>query len=329
MEGVTGKRKATLVPSGARSIKIGNCIIGHVHDRKRTGRTWALAAQRLAEIEELIRSRHGAFVDSDDGESYLPHLAAAAVNARRAALSKSDAPKKDDAARAAMLACRRWLPKIDPIAVQDAAEEAAQEPRYEKADELGAALRVTFAERAALGLKTIGCFELTKKQRRLAAREVKRERDRKRNHEKRRKEGRQTAAARVEGSVAQLARAHGVSRKTIYSWIKHGKIGRPEPTEGNSGVAHIMSPIRDASVTLQVGLKGRPLKGRTADTNCQRGRQIPAEGFETLVRRLAPRKSEFAPGLLARAAKQLRLAGASARADGPLRASLADRSIER
>jgi hypothetical protein len=226
---------ADLHPAGSRPVKIGNCVIGFVTGKKRSGRPWALATQRLSEIEKVMRSRHGSFVGGDDASSYLAPLASAVANERRATMQKDGREaSSSEIAAAVIAACRRWLPSLSLDEIEDEAHEVAESPRHERADAIGKALGVSFTERQALGLRTIGCRDLNKRQRKSAVKAAKVERQK----AKRRAAGVKPRAEYEGNSVQALAASWGVSRQTIYDWRKRGDLRGFDRSE-----AHISKPI--------------------------------------------------------------------------------------
>lgn len=235
MEKMRKQKPLALHPNGSRAVKIGDCVIGYVTGKPRNQRTWALAGQRLAEIEEILRSRHGAFVSGDDASSYVEPLAAAVANARRAAIRKEGREASSvELVEAVIAACRRWLPGLPTNEIEEAALDAVDTPRFEKADEIGKLLGVSFVERQALGLKTIGCRDLSKRQRTAAVKAGKIERQKAR----RRTAGMKPREEYESNSVRAIAASWGVSRQTVYDWRKRG-----DPRGFDRFEAHIVSPI--------------------------------------------------------------------------------------
>lgn len=99
---------------------------------------------------------------------------------------------------------RRVGAKIKPIQIARTAAKVQREPRKFGADALAKMLRVTDEERTALGIKTIGCIEVSKRQRAL----------RRKDHDRERKRARRLAA----GATPQEQSA---SRKK--PWVERGQ----------------------------------------------------------------------------------------------------------
>ena len=206
----------------------------------------------------VIRSRHGAFVDTDDAIVYLPFLAAAVVNVKRLTLAKKPSDHEDErqVLDAVVAVCRKWLPTIDQDEITDAGWDAVSEPSYLGADAIAKGLMITFAERQALGLKTIGACDISKRERKKAVKEVRLERQ----TDRRRRSGVKPRAQFEADSVAALARERGVNRCQIYRWRKAGDPrGWPD---GYRSETHIVNRI-PASHLLHEDA-GRALKAQPA-----------------------------------------------------------------
>jgi transposase-like protein len=217
MEGV---RRQPLHPVDARAVMLGGCVLGFVKGNERSSRKrWSLAGQRLSELEAIMRSRHGVCVDDDNASSYLRPLAAAAANASRAAHAKKGNEVTSGQLIAAVVAtCRLWLPNLAQDEIEEEAHDAVDTPRFEKADTLGKLLGVSFAERKVLGLRTIGCREMKKRQRTALVKADKADRQR----AKRRASGMKPRSEYEANSIKAIAISWGVSRQTIYNWRKQG-----------------------------------------------------------------------------------------------------------
>ncbi|MFC3074188.1 hypothetical protein [Shinella pollutisoli] len=122
------------VPKAARFRRVGSCILGYDHDPQSYCRGWTQDRQRVAEIERLIRRRHGGPVDTDDGLIYLeliyPHLPAGSA--------------------------RAWATAMAPLLTDsEFLSVAASEPKRFNATEAGKALALTRQERNELKITTI------------------------------------------------------------------------------------------------------------------------------------------------------------------------------
>jgi hypothetical protein len=146
------------------------------------------AGKRLRDTEKLIRHRHGAALpDTDDVDIYLAPVARCF---RRIAIDKGKPAQVDDVIDRLGLWCDTWAPQAAADLIADTARQAFSEPpRFDLDDEIGAAWRVTYAERQAGRLTTIGCYDVDRRCRTVLAKDRRRERDRLAKAEKRRAEG--------------------------------------------------------------------------------------------------------------------------------------------
>ncbi|WEJ32000.1 hypothetical protein [Devosia sp. SD17-2] len=171
-------------------VMYGSVIIQDVH-RFESQWQFSLPLLRLREIEWVITSRHGKLIpdpyDTDDVDMCLAY--ARAVEA-------SKTPQD------LVHWSRRWMPwapaaEIDRIVLQ---EGWRQKPAG--ADHVATMIYVSAAERQALGLRTIGAYDVTKEQRLATAADAKRERDKQRQAERRRAEGRVDRQTYLESSLS-------------------------------------------------------------------------------------------------------------------------------
>jgi hypothetical protein len=200
------KDVARVVPAKAKVLKIGSATLGYYHKPKRIGVAWAFVRQRLREIEALISYRHNGPVNTDDGMIYfmaaLSHLLVmpSEVSCRRATEP--------------LVWAWRWVPRL----VEEYGlwlettmrRDFTKAPRRLSADVMAKMLRVTKAERDALGLKTIGAIDFTKAQRAEARKRC----DQEYQKDARRKRG---ATSREHSKTAtQPWKAEGMSRASWY-----------------------------------------------------------------------------------------------------------------
>lgn len=209
-ESVRLKATTTKSRDGSERLMLGNVIMKEKPARKRARRSdWqhSIELQRLREIEKVIKSRHGAHVPdpagTDDLETCTAYVRAAAMT-----------PSGQDLRSW----CKRWAPWIDPVTVQVIIDGASWRRKMIGADAVAKLLFVSLEERNALGLKTIGAFDVPKEQRQKLAMETKRERDKNRQAQKRKAEGRKDRASYEAASIsaAKPWEAEGVSRRTWY-----------------------------------------------------------------------------------------------------------------
>jgi hypothetical protein len=121
-------------------------------------------------------------------------------------------PKARDAIWSLQEAAKRMGGSITEAEASAITEEASIIRKCWSADNLARFLGVTYAERQALGLKTIGSIDVKKR----ARKELRKRRDRMAKKRKRRASGALSRAEYEANSTAAKARAEGVSRMTIY-----------------------------------------------------------------------------------------------------------------
>lgn len=260
--------KATTKKSrdGSERFMLGNVIMKEKPARKRARRSdWehSIELQRLREIEKVIKSRHGAHIPDPEGTDDLDTCTA---YVRAAALARSGQPLGNW--------CARWAPWIDPVSVELIENEAAWRRKMIGADAVAKLLFVSMEERTALGLKTIGAFDVPKEERQKLAKETKRERDKNRQADKRKAEGRNDRASYEAASIsaAKPWEAEGVSRRTWYrrlgtspSRVEDKTIGdTPVPTASKAQMPPTPPRIHMGQVRvaeLVVGLGDHPPAG--------------------------------------------------------------------
>jgi hypothetical protein len=206
-------RVARVVPASAEFVKVGKATIGYWNRPKRVRRkSYVGSVQRLSEAFSVLHDRHGGQVDTDDGESYLEAFAnLVAWNERaRAAMGRVE-PDRQVVVDQIISTCSAWLVMVDPDAIAQAAHEVADAPKKYSADQFAKAWAITFAERTRLGLRSIGCCDLSKAKRKAASANIKKEKDRLRSADKRR-----AAGARPRGSSdIEFCRQHGLPYRTF------------------------------------------------------------------------------------------------------------------
>ncbi|MDK4735831.1 hypothetical protein [Rhizobium sp. CNPSo 3490] len=201
------------------AIKIGDCLLGYkaVQRRMRGGR-WNHFRGRMREIEKLIRHRHGEIVpEADDALIYVEVIAGLAF-----------VEFGEGFVEVVLGWAARWLPWAQKAVIEEIIYERTR-VRFSPltADALGHALHLSYAERSALDIRTIGAFDVPKAKRAKLQKEKRRQRERSRKEEQRRAAG---AVSRAEylGNSLSAARpweAFGISRRT---WERRGK-PMPEP----------------------------------------------------------------------------------------------------
>jgi hypothetical protein len=117
-------------------------------------------------------------------------------------------PKAIDAIWSLTEAARRMGGKITEAQASDITEEASITRQHRKADNLARFLGVTYAQRQALGIKTIGSINVGRR----ARKELRKRRDRLAKEAKRRAVGMRPQSQSL--SATEPWRALGVSRRT-------------------------------------------------------------------------------------------------------------------
>ncbi|MBB4192658.1 hypothetical protein GGD53_002816 [Rhizobium aethiopicum] len=201
------------------AIKIGDCLLGYkaVQRRMRGGR-WNHFRGRMREIEKLIRHRHGEIVpEADDALIYVEVIAGLAF-----------VEFKEGFVEVVLGWAARWLPWAEKTAIEEIIYERTK-LRFSPltADALGHALHLSYAERSALDIRTIGAFDVPKAKRAKLQKAKQRQRDRSRKEEQRRAAGAVSRADYLDNSLsaARPWEAFGISRRT---WERRGK-PMPEP----------------------------------------------------------------------------------------------------
>lgn len=141
---------ARAVPKNAKVIRLGDCVVGY-RCRPERFKRFRLADMRFAELDRLACLR---FQDAPPDEDNALLFARVIAN---------HAPR-DKAARWV----ERWCGLADWNDVEDVLDEASHHPETWRADSLARILKVTKAERDALGLRTIGAVDFTKRDRTIA-----------------------------------------------------------------------------------------------------------------------------------------------------------------
>lgn len=163
-------------------------------------RPLTFAAIRAAEITKLYRARYGRQLpDTDEG------ILAARIMAHHLGRLR-------DATRRISSWLDRWAPWLDLQEGERLIREATECPLKWRADKLAWKLRVTAAERANLGIRTIGAIDQTKEQRKQAAAE----RRRHSQEARRRQEGAKPRAEYEASAQGKPWNREGISRATWY-----------------------------------------------------------------------------------------------------------------
>lgn len=198
--------------------RVGKCIIAEMT------RPWlpesdipAVNLVRVAEIEKIIRARHGSYIPdpagSDDEELCVAYVRAFALSGAGSGVRGWS---------------RRWAPWLDDeqlfIEMEAAAQKLASGPKGDKrmlkADHVACLLMVSLEERTRLELKTIGAYDVPKEERTSLAKQRKRQLDRQRVAAKRRMQNplmrSQSEITAVSISAAKPWEQEGISRAGWY-----------------------------------------------------------------------------------------------------------------
>jgi hypothetical protein len=173
-------------------------------------------------MERLLFYRLGSAPDPDDSDIYLLPVA---QHFRRNLEDKKGLPTSDDVLNILELWALRFSSRTPRSRLDQVARAAIDRPKLEKADALGARLRLTDAERTYLRINTIGACDLNKAARERRSKVRKRERDRIKAAKKRRERGVLPRAVYLAqcSSVSAPWKAEGISRRT---WQRRRKCQR-------------------------------------------------------------------------------------------------------
>jgi hypothetical protein len=211
-------------------VKVGKAVLGYRDAIRSVSKgqfrhLWG----RLAEIEKLIRHRHGAIIPkTDDAHIYLDTIVALAY----VQLCPANEPLF-----VALVEgwAQKWLP-WDNGALVDAAIYERLKVSFKplSADALACLLNVSFDERTKLDLRTIGAFDVTKAQRTKIARAKRQLRDKTEKARLRRAAGQASRAQYLATSASRQKpwEHYGFSRRT---WERKrangslsGLVGQPD-----------------------------------------------------------------------------------------------------
>jgi hypothetical protein len=164
-----------------------------------------MRSMRVREIAMLALYRHRGLPDTDDRDTYLELIA------------RHLKPKDGDIPFALGNWARRLGANLPEGELLRIARAATNKPRRLKADTIGKLLNVTYAERCALKLTTIGCYDVPKPER------AKRRKEKRRMTKQNRRRSTGTIP-RHEYLTKAISRqkpwlAQGISRRTWYRRI--------------------------------------------------------------------------------------------------------------
>lgn len=143
-------------PISGKPIKVKNCILGYRQRRPR--RLIKFPSLRLSELGRIIEHRYGAGgVDTDgEGENYFA-----------VALSCLIAVGEDPMSWAARFTPKWFLGEGGEESISGLIEAFTKRPQGISADDAGWRLRLSYADRTILGIRTIGAFDKNKRARTL------------------------------------------------------------------------------------------------------------------------------------------------------------------
>lgn len=189
------------------------------HTRGRRKIPFNLTTRRLREIERIIALRHFFVPQTDDNDVYLVPVA----QLLRRNLEKTiGMPTSHGVLDRLKVWAERWAPMAPGGRLEEIVRISMRRPKLEKADTLGARLRLTDAERTYLRITTIGACDVSKAERQRRSKHRKRERDKIKATAKRRKQGAKPRAEYRARSLSHTTpwKAEGISRRT---WERHRK----------------------------------------------------------------------------------------------------------
>ena len=179
-----------------------------------------LARRRINEIEMLIERRHGVIPATDDADHYVWIVAQH--------LRELNASNLHDQL---IRWCSRWAPEMPADEVEAIAARALRKEYRFTADVLADKLGVTYEERKALGITTIGAKDRTVEERAEDRAQNKRPRDKANAERRRRQKGARPRGEYEAMSLTQTKpwEADGISRRT---WERRRERIAQQPPEG-------------------------------------------------------------------------------------------------
>jgi hypothetical protein len=191
--------------------------------------TYSRGGHRRKDVEKIIRFRHGLLPQTDDADLYVKEIAEChgrILFERRSKVTEDAIFERLD------IWCTRWAPTFPRhLRSECAAHAKKQKGQLSNDEKVGVRLRLRHEERTFLDIRTIGCYDVDKKTRKLLAGERKRKRDKERKAQARILEGRLSrpeylAANSVSREQPWLELE--MSRRTYYRRKKAGTL--PERT---------------------------------------------------------------------------------------------------
>ena len=225
--------------------------------RRRNG-NFDFTAKRRREI--VLHARH---VGAAETEDFSRWLIAWVWHNRRA----------KDQIWSVMECAKNMGRKITEAEASAIIKEASITRKHLSADNLAQFLGVTYAQRQALRLTTMGSVNVKKR----ARKELRKRRDRMAKKRKRRASGALSRAEYEANSTAAKARAEGVSRMTIYRRKRAAEQSKNRPDVTGVSAAIILSS-EDGPVT-PAGVEGTSERGFAS----KKGRGLPSSQTATIT----------------------------------------------
>jgi hypothetical protein len=226
--------------------------------RRRRNSNFDFAAKRRREIE--LHARYVGAAQTDDFDRWL--IAWVWHNC-----------KAKDQVWSVMECAKNMGRKITEAEASAITEDASITRKHLSADNLARFLGVTYAQRQALRLTTIGSVNVKKR----ARKELRKHRDRIAKERKRRASGVLSRAEYEANSMAAKARAEGVSRMTIYRRKRAAEQAKNRPDVTGVSAAIFLSS-EDGPVT-PAGVEGTSERGFAS----KKGRGLPSSQTATIT----------------------------------------------
>jgi hypothetical protein len=183
------------------------------YDRRAKNQGFSLATLRLREVERIIRDRHGIIPETDDADVYIVQAARCLY---QIALDRGRPISPQDISAKLSFWCERWAPWQIGWGPELAAKTCSNRRGMGRADRVGKELRLSYADRSRLNIRTIGAYDVDKRARASRSLAKRQKRDRERARATRAAKG---ALTREEYLAKSLSRtkpweALGISRRT-------------------------------------------------------------------------------------------------------------------
>jgi len=190
---------------------------------RESGQRFDINTHRLANIQCLIKHRHGGPVDTDDGYAYI----SAAFNAIAMGRSRRGWKQSEEPLIAW---AKKWTPLVDAAAVTELAKKVVASPRKMSGRVVGNLVRLTNTEWQILGIKTIDPFDISPERVSEIKADRKREQDRVAAQDARRKAGSRSMDEIRATSIKAFCQRYELSERTfryhakkgvsdLYSWL--------------------------------------------------------------------------------------------------------------